>query len=493
MTAIPNRDASGPGQTDAELALAAAAGDRRAFAGIYDRYADRLHDFCIGMLRDRDAAADCVHDTFCTAAINLRGLREPEKLRPWLYSIARNEALRRLRERSRERVSDELPDTASNDAGPITVAGRNELADLIADAAAGLSERDRMVLDLTYRHGMGGPELAEALGISQTNAGTMVHRVRDTVERSLGALLVSRRVQQQPARCPQLAATLSGWDGQFTMLMRKRVARHIDSCPACEGERRRLVNPVALLGGAPLFIPAPAWLREQTMRNVELTSTAAAMTTSANPDVDPSRYFERTEVFCTAAPLAEIGVDGSHDSGNVKRRLTLLVALMAGIPLTVLGLALAWMYMPETPIAPIGETETSATPISTPVDPPPTATTTTDLPTTNPTVRPRPSTPARASTTAVPQAPGGIRSTTPPPAPQPSAEAPPTAPLPTPLPTVAEQTPPPGDMQAPPPASAPAPPPATTYVPAPTAPPPAPPAETYKPGPYFEPTFTPPR
>ena len=46
MTAVPNWDIVGPSGTDAELALASAAGDRDAFAGIYDRYADRLHDFC---------------------------------------------------------------------------------------------------------------------------------------------------------------------------------------------------------------------------------------------------------------------------------------------------------------------------------------------------------------------------------------------------------------------------------------------------------------
>jgi hypothetical protein len=67
MTAIPSWDVV----SDAELAGAAAAGDRAAFAGIYDRYADRLHDFCIGMVRDRDAAADCVQDVFCTAATTL--------------------------------------------------------------------------------------------------------------------------------------------------------------------------------------------------------------------------------------------------------------------------------------------------------------------------------------------------------------------------------------------------------------------------------------
>ena len=165
MTAIPNKDAGGVGRTDAELARAAAAGDRRAFAAIYDRYADRLHDFCIGMLRDRDAAADCVQDTFCIAATTLTSLRDPDKLRPWLYSIARNEALRRLRERRRERPSDELPDQASRDAGPNTLAHRMELANLIAEAAGGLSDRDRTVLELAYRHGLDGPELADALGV----------------------------------------------------------------------------------------------------------------------------------------------------------------------------------------------------------------------------------------------------------------------------------------------------------------------------------------
>ena len=63
MTALPEWDIA----SDAELVSAAAAGDRLAFAGIYDRYADRLHDFCIGMLRDRDAAADCVQDACGTS------------------------------------------------------------------------------------------------------------------------------------------------------------------------------------------------------------------------------------------------------------------------------------------------------------------------------------------------------------------------------------------------------------------------------------------
>ncbi len=275
MTAVPNWDA-GPRISDAELARASAAGDRGAFAEIYDRYANRLHDFCVGMLRDRDAAADCVQDAFCIAATRLPQLRDPDKLRPWLYSIARNEALRRIRERRREEPSDDMPDSESGDPGPEMLAARTELADLIADAAGGLSDRDRTVLELAFNHGLDGPELADALGVSPTNANTLVHRLRGTIERSLGALLVSRRVRTSGG-CPELAAMLDGWDGDFNVLMRKRISRHIESCETCDEERRRLVSPVALLGATPVFIPAPQWLRDRTLTEVDLTSASKSM------------------------------------------------------------------------------------------------------------------------------------------------------------------------------------------------------------------------
>jgi RNA polymerase sigma factor (sigma-70 family) len=261
----------GAAATDAELVLAAAAGDTHALGAIYDRYADRLHDFCVGMLRDRDAAADCVQDTFCAAAINLARLREPEKLRPWLYAIARNETMRRIRERKREWPAAEVPEVVATEEGPDVLAARSELADLVAAAAGGLSDRDRAVLDLTYHQGLDGPELAVALGVSATAATKMVQRLRGTVERSLGALLVARQLRHDAEPCVELAAMLDGWDGHFTVLIRKRVSRHIEACARCDGERRRRVDPRALLGASPVFVPAPPWLRERTLAEIELT------------------------------------------------------------------------------------------------------------------------------------------------------------------------------------------------------------------------------
>jgi RNA polymerase sigma factor (sigma-70 family) len=350
MTAAPSWDIVGP--TDAELARAAAGGDRRAFAEIYDRYADRLHDFCIGLLRDRDAAADCVQDAFCTAAARLTQLREPDKLRPWLYAIVRNEALRRLRERRRETPTDELPDDMSSEPGPDTLAARTELADLIAEAAGGLSDRDRSVLELAYRHGLDGPDLAEALGVSHTNANTMVHRLRDTVERSLGALLVARRARHASDGCPELAAVLDGWDGHFTILMRKRIARHIESCPTCDEDRRRLVSPAALLGAVPVFIPAPAWLRHRTLNDIRLVCLDTPITAGTAEAV----------AFSQAPPILDGHVDDAHD--RRPHKVMLVIALFLATLLISLGLAIAWVYQQHTSISPADVTGTSAETVS---------------------------------------------------------------------------------------------------------------------------------
>ncbi|OBK47391.1 hypothetical protein A5655_07025, partial [Mycobacterium sp. 1081908.1] len=356
--------------SDGELARAAATGDRRAFAMIYDRYADRLHDFCIGMVRDRDTAADCVQDVFCSAATQLPKLRDPERLRPWLYAIARNEALRCIRDRRREEVSDELPEAASHDAGPDTLAARNELAALVAEAAGGLGDRDRAVLELAYRHGLDGPELANALEVSPGTANKMVSRLRNTIESSLGALLVARRAQHTADKCAELGTILAGWDGRFSVLMRKRITRHIESCSVCEEERRRMVNPVALLGAAPVFIPAPGWLRDQTLGQIKLTSADSDLHTDTNGDGHGT-----SDDACppTVASWLADRHDGDYvDTAQAQRarRLIPWVALFAGTFFLALGLMYSLLYHHKTAITPTELSRTAPAPMMKPAPPP---------------------------------------------------------------------------------------------------------------------------
>lgn len=179
------------------------------------------------------------------------------------------------------------------DSGPAIPTARTELADLIAESAGGLSDGERAVLELTYQHGLEGTDLAAALEVSVARARAMALRLRQTVDRSLGALLVARRIQCDPGACPELAEILDGWDGQFTSLTRKRITRHIDSCLTCELDRRLLVTPAALLCAAPAFIPAPEWVREETLRRVRLlwrAPTALPQRIAATVGWPPPRY-----------------------------------------------------------------------------------------------------------------------------------------------------------------------------------------------------------
>ena len=262
-------------RTDAELVTAYLAGDRGALAGMYDRFSPGLYDTAAAMLRDRHEAADLTHDVFLIAAERLAQLREPERLKPWLYAVLRNEVYRRTKKRGRALPTDFSAMGAPEVAAPIAPDAEGaaisaaELGELVRSAACGLDARDQLVLELSVRQGLQGADLAAALGVSADQSYTMVHRMRDRVDRSLTALVVARAGRKD---CPDLALVLQGWDGEFTILVRKRVARHIETCETCERTRRKAA-PLALLGAAPAFA-APLALRDAVLAKAGLTGAA---------------------------------------------------------------------------------------------------------------------------------------------------------------------------------------------------------------------------
>ncbi|HJR24624.1 MAG TPA: sigma-70 family RNA polymerase sigma factor [Acidimicrobiales bacterium] len=254
---------------DAALVDAARSGDETAWAAIYDRYADKLHDHCHRILRDRDEAADALHDAFLAASRNLHQLRDPSRLRPWLYSICRHISLRRLRARGRVELTDAPDEMSAPDDGLDRGVRAQEISELVWAAAAGLSGRDQALLDLHLRQGLEGQDLADAMGTTLSNSYVMLSRMRDQVERSLGALLIARMGRDD---CRELDKILHGWDGRFSPLLRKRVARHVDGCEICSEKRRTVASPLALLAAAPL-VPAPSLLKTRvisSIRNVDV-------------------------------------------------------------------------------------------------------------------------------------------------------------------------------------------------------------------------------
>jgi len=251
---------------DSEVVAAIVAGDPDGLAEAYDRYAAPLYTYCRSLLREPADAADAVQDTFVIAASKLAGLRDQNRLRPWLYAVARNECHRRLRETAGAATSalDQVPEMSDESADVTGGAERAELRTLLRSAVRGLSASEQDLIELQLRQELDVAEIAAVLGVSRNHAHALLSRARSQLEVSLGALLVARSGR---ADCAALAALLEDWDGELNVLMRKRINRHIERCPACTERKRRELAPALLLGAAAVpAVAMPPGLRTRVLR-----------------------------------------------------------------------------------------------------------------------------------------------------------------------------------------------------------------------------------
>ncbi|MFC7244143.1 sigma-70 family RNA polymerase sigma factor [Catellatospora aurea] len=247
---------------DSTLAVALADGDPAALDAAYRRYADRLVAYAATIVGAPDAAADAVHDAFLLAGRNAAGLRDPAALRPWLYAITRNVALRQVRHRARVAPVDTFDHLSAGFADPAARVHTDYVGRLVRAAGGGLSAADREVIELAIRHSLSTGEIAAALGVSVKHANARLSRARAGLADALGALLVART----PSACQDLADLLGGWDGTLTPLLRKRLHRHIEQCALCSAVRGRQMDPRTLLTvfAALAFPAAPDSTRPST-------------------------------------------------------------------------------------------------------------------------------------------------------------------------------------------------------------------------------------
>jgi RNA polymerase sigma factor (sigma-70 family) len=150
--------------------------DAQTFDALFRECAADVHAYAISLLGDRSAAEDV------TAVAFERLYRSRSRLdhrrgtpRAWLFSIARNAALDELRRR-RRRPQYGLEQERSGDWGSAEALEQVERRATVRDALASLPLREREVVLLKFHGQLTNGELARALGVSESNAGTRLHR-----------------------------------------------------------------------------------------------------------------------------------------------------------------------------------------------------------------------------------------------------------------------------------------------------------------------------
>ncbi len=209
--------------SEGELVRLSLAGDTAAFASLYRANVGAVTRVVRSGISNPETAGDTVQDVFVKALERLSSLREPDRFRPWLLSIARNAVVDRHRSMGRAPVSSldhvGAPEPVDRSRSAEELA---ELAELVAGCVAGLSTRDATAVSMVTHLGLGPAEVAEALGVTRDTAKVIVHRARHRLREALSLELMVRR------RGPGCAV--------FDLIDADDVVvagHHVRSCPTC--------------------------------------------------------------------------------------------------------------------------------------------------------------------------------------------------------------------------------------------------------------------
>lgn len=181
--------------TDAQLAILARDGDRSAFARLVEKYKGRLFHLAYRMLGNRQEAEDVVQETFMRMYEHLERFNPSLKFSTWIYRIATNLCIDRLRRRRHmfsldaETVEGEgldgysmLQSDEPSAEQRIIVSERKQV---ILRAMDSLPPKYKSAMALRYYHDLSLQEISEILHIPVATVKTRIHRGREYLRRKL--------------------------------------------------------------------------------------------------------------------------------------------------------------------------------------------------------------------------------------------------------------------------------------------------------------------
>jgi len=161
------------------------AGDAHAFELLFRKYETPVFNFISRMVSGEDAY-DLTQDVFCCVLRSLHTFRGDSKFSTWLYSIARNICLNRLRRRACVRV-DSLDQMCENQPGfdlpsdspdADRVLETHELQRIINDILSEMNPEQRMIITLRDFEQLSYEEISSIMGLSLANTKSKLHRAR---------------------------------------------------------------------------------------------------------------------------------------------------------------------------------------------------------------------------------------------------------------------------------------------------------------------------
>ncbi|TKC14963.1 RNA polymerase sigma factor SigW [Robertmurraya kyonggiensis] len=170
-------------------------GDQNAYAEIVELYKDKVYQLCYRMLGNRHEAEDMAQEAFIRAYVNIASFNIELKFSTWLYRIATNLCIDRIRKKKPDYYLDaEVSGTdgltmysqiPSDTRLPEDEVENMELQDIIQREISNLPEKYRSVIVLKYIEELSLNEISEILDMPLGTVKTRIHRGREALRHQL--------------------------------------------------------------------------------------------------------------------------------------------------------------------------------------------------------------------------------------------------------------------------------------------------------------------
>jgi RNA polymerase sigma-70 factor (ECF subfamily) len=168
--------------TEEELVRAVIAGDKTAYAVLYDRFAPLVRALCYDRTGNLTDAQDLAQDVFLRAYQRLGTLGKPDRFGPWIVGIARRRCLewRRQSVREQRRRRSRQPETKIAEG-----VGRHSENGQLLELVAALGEDERLAVHAFYLQEKSAEEARRLVGFSRSGFYKLLDRARAKLRQQL--------------------------------------------------------------------------------------------------------------------------------------------------------------------------------------------------------------------------------------------------------------------------------------------------------------------
>lgn len=173
-------------------------GETAAFTTLVNRHKDLVFTIAMNITRNREDAEEVAQDVFLNAFRKLAGFRRESSFQTWLYRIAYNESISKVRKKMIKTMDleEERLEIIPEEDLEEDIAGldENEQKQVIAKILDRLHETDRVIVTLFYLENQPIAEVSQVTGLGESNVKVRLHRVRKKIYLELQEILKMRSI-----------------------------------------------------------------------------------------------------------------------------------------------------------------------------------------------------------------------------------------------------------------------------------------------------------